>query len=157
MARRLRYTQAAVHYRRQMKEALTTDQQRGVRMRAAREAANLTLQGVANRIGVDKSTVWKWEHGQHRADDKHIEALSKLYGVTPEHLMFGVNPSDDTEHEAFGEFLLWLKTATVRDAVQPWMTEALRTAKIQLPPETEPTLETYKQLLFALFAVKSAK
>ena len=48
----------------------------------------LTLEQVANEVGVGKSTVRKWETGMiaNMRNDK-IKALAKTLGTTPEYLM----------------------------------------------------------------------
>lgn len=44
-------------------------------IRKAREAKKLTLQALADKLGVSKQLVWQWEKGQSDART-HIKALS---------------------------------------------------------------------------------
>lgn len=58
------------------------------RIKALRQEKRLTLEQVANVVGVGKSTVRKWETGMiaNMKRDK-IAALAKALGTTPEYLM----------------------------------------------------------------------
>ena len=58
------------------------------RIRELRQARNLTLEQVADVVGVGKSTVRKWETGMiaNMRRDK-IAALAKVLGTTPAYLM----------------------------------------------------------------------
>lgn len=50
--------------------------------RALREAAGLSLADVAEPIGVDRSTVWRWERGLRRPHGeparRYLELLTEL-------------------------------------------------------------------------------
>nr|WP_255416968.1 helix-turn-helix transcriptional regulator [Erythrobacter sp. HKB08] len=54
----------------------------GERIRRLRGEAGLTLDAVAERIGVSKPTVWAWEHEKARPTQGHLDALAKLLGAT---------------------------------------------------------------------------
>ncbi len=56
----------------------------GDRIKQRREELGLTMEDLGNRVGVAKSTVMKWEHGDiaHMRLDK-ITALVKALGVSP--------------------------------------------------------------------------
>lgn len=58
------------------------------RIKTLRKEKGLTLEQVANIVGVGKSTVRKWETGMiaNMKRDK-IASLAKALGTTPEHLM----------------------------------------------------------------------
>ena len=58
------------------------------RIKALRKERGLTLEQVADIVGVGKSTVRKWETGMiaNMKRDK-IAALAKALGTTPEYLM----------------------------------------------------------------------
>ena len=58
------------------------------RIRELRQSKNLTLEQVADVVGVGKSTVRKWETGMiaNMRRDK-IAALAKALGTTPAYLM----------------------------------------------------------------------
>lgn len=64
----------------------------GARLRAARRAAGLMQQQVAEAIGVQRRAVYTWESGQ-RLPAEHLPALAALYGVTTSYLLHGVEPS----------------------------------------------------------------
>src|SRR3990167_10512505 len=54
------------------------------RLAAARHAAGLTQEKLAQRLSVTTTTVARWElsSGQYRPTLAHLEALASLYGVT---------------------------------------------------------------------------
>lgn len=58
------------------------------KIKELRLTRGLTLEQVANEVGVGKSTVRKWETGMiaNMRNDK-IKALAKALGTTPEYLM----------------------------------------------------------------------
>ena len=59
-----------------------------IRIKELRQAKGLTLEQVANVVGVGKSTVRKWETGMiaNMKRDK-IASLAKALGTTPAYLM----------------------------------------------------------------------
>lgn len=63
-----------------------------------RTAKGLTLEQVANVVGVGKSTVRKWETGMiaNMRRDK-IAALAKALGTTPAYLMGWLDEVDETK------------------------------------------------------------
>jgi transcriptional regulator with XRE-family HTH domain len=58
------------------------------RIKSLRRSRGLTLEQIANVVGVGKSTVRKWETGMiaNMKRDK-ISSLAKALGTTPEYLM----------------------------------------------------------------------
>ncbi len=55
------------------------------RLRQLRKERSLTLQEVADHLGVTRASASKWETGLNHPSFKRLEALAKLYGVsTPE-------------------------------------------------------------------------
>ncbi len=50
------------------------------RLREAREAAGLTQQAAAARLGVPQSFISKCESGERRLDVLELDALARLYG-----------------------------------------------------------------------------
>jgi len=49
-----------------------------------REHLNLSPQKVADRLGVSRETVWRWENEQHRLNPEKIAALADAYDIEPE-------------------------------------------------------------------------
>lgn len=60
----------------------------GLRLKAARMAANLTQQAVGDRFGVKKVTVSAWETGEGCPDALVLKSLAKLYGTSADGLLF---------------------------------------------------------------------
>lgn len=71
------------------------------RIAALRAAASLTQAGVAELIGVDQSTVRRWEVGSHAIPDARKVELAGLFGVSVGHLMCW--PSADKGNNGNGE------------------------------------------------------
>lgn len=63
----------------------------GARLRFAREEAGLSRDHVIAlpEIGISRSTLQQWESGNTEASLETLDKLSKLYGVSPEYLIFG--------------------------------------------------------------------
>ena len=61
----------------------------GDRLKAAREDAALSRNRVAESVDVGTPTLQQWETGGREASIETIGKLAELYGVTPEHLIFG--------------------------------------------------------------------
>lgn len=61
----------------------------GNRLKAAREDAALSRNRVAESVDVGTTTLQQWETGGREASIETIGKLAELYGVTPEHLIFG--------------------------------------------------------------------
>ncbi len=70
------------------------------KIKELRQAKGLTLEQVANVVGVGKSTVRKWETGMiaNMKRDK-IADLAKALGTTPAYLM-GWNEDDNKEEKS---------------------------------------------------------
>jgi transcriptional regulator with XRE-family HTH domain len=47
-----------------------------------RLAAGLSQPKLADRVGVDQSTVSRWESGDCRPEAKHYPKLAKVFGIT---------------------------------------------------------------------------
>ena len=57
------------------------------RIKDLRRAANMSLEQVAERFGVDPSTVHRWETGEIEMTSRRMLELAGLFGVTPGALM----------------------------------------------------------------------
>lgn len=63
-----------------------------------RKQNNLSQEELAEKIGVSRQAVSKWERAEASPDTDNLIELAKLYGVTLDELLNGKNPdSDDTE------------------------------------------------------------
>lgn len=68
-----------------------TDQIIGRRIREKRAEAGMTLQHVAEQIGVDRDTLYKWETGRHRMAASKLIAIAEVIGCSSISLLRGVN------------------------------------------------------------------
>lgn len=57
-------------------------------LRAWRNFRDLTLEQVANSLGVGPQAVHKWEAGKTPVDLKRLRQLAEIYGTTPDALLF---------------------------------------------------------------------
>jgi transcriptional regulator with XRE-family HTH domain len=56
---------------------------RELRLARARVAPSaFTLGALASRIGVDQSTLWRWERGTQRPTRRHVRALAREFAVS---------------------------------------------------------------------------
>src|SRR5262250_1316493 len=74
-------------------QALTIDEQIGARLRAARLQAVLTQDELAQALGVDRSTVAKWEAGQRGLTVENLIRATTVLEIPPQQLV--VEPADD--------------------------------------------------------------
>lgn len=61
-------------------------------LRALRKSANLTMEEVAEKIGVSRQSVAKWENNEGMPDIGNCQALAELYDVTLDALVKGDYP-----------------------------------------------------------------
>ena len=61
-------------------------------MRAMREKKDMSQQAVALEIGVERSTVAKWERGKSRPRAELLPKLAKLFGCSIEELLVPDGP-----------------------------------------------------------------
>ena len=61
-------------------------------MRAMREKKDMSQQAVALEIGVERSTVAKWESGKSRPRAEMLPKLAKLFGCSIEELLVPDGP-----------------------------------------------------------------
>ena len=72
------------------KEETVVQQTLGERLKAVRMRYNMTQEFVAERLGVSRQAVSKWETGSAEPSTSNLLALAKLYGVSPEELLKSV-------------------------------------------------------------------
>ena len=66
------------------------------RLRAAREAADLTLDAVGKAVGVTAQAVYRWEKGSSLPSSDRIARLARVLNVTPDYLLTGTDSVRDT-------------------------------------------------------------
>lgn len=62
----------------------------GEAIKAHRMERNMTQEFVAGELGVSRQAVSKWESGASDPSTSNLLALAKLFGVSPEELLRGV-------------------------------------------------------------------
>jgi len=142
---------------RRLHMSLKADPRRGERLRELRKKRGLTQLQVAVELGVEKSSVSRWESGDVFPRD-NLNGLAALYQTEPEFITFGIETVDDLDtYPAFGEFLTWLAGSPYAKITPQWMVEALRTLRPRLPADAEPNLEVYQHLHRAMLAMPRGK
>ena len=116
----------------------------GARLRFAREEAGLSRDHVIAlpEIGISRSTLQQWESGNTEASLETLDKLSKLYGVSPQYLIFG-----DTEaqpHQASASDI-----AAISAAQGMSVEEAIDTLKAII--DTQPKLTEEEAFLLKEF------
>ena len=81
------------------------------RIKELRKERGLTLEQVANIVGVGKSTVRKWETGMiaNMKRDK-IATLSKALGTTPAYLMGWIEEEEQKKNDIQADIILEMRT-----------------------------------------------
>ena len=69
----------------------------GSQLNRLRRERSLTLEQVANALGVSKPTVWAWEKGKAKPLPERIEAIANVLGVETSELT-GTGQQSDTEN-----------------------------------------------------------
>lgn len=62
------------------------------RLRQLRQSKGMTLQQVAERLGVTRASVSKWEGGSSRPDMSRLDGLAQIFGVST-HYLLGLSAS----------------------------------------------------------------
>jgi len=68
----------------------------GTQLNRLRRERSLTLEQVANALGVSKPTVWAWEKGKARPLPERISGIAEILGVTESELS---GPGDQSKSE----------------------------------------------------------
>src|SRR5690349_944798 len=87
-------------------DAPTIDEQIGARLRAARLQAVLTQEELAQALGVDRSTVAKWEAGQRGMTVENLLRTAAVLETPPDQLLVepvGEKPAARTLSEVIVE------------------------------------------------------
>ncbi len=56
------------------------------RLRSLRETHGLSVRALAERVGVSKVTLWKWERGENQPRERHLIPLATALNVNPDEL-----------------------------------------------------------------------
>ncbi|MBU0780557.1 helix-turn-helix transcriptional regulator [Loktanella salsilacus] len=104
----------------------------GDRLTAAREAADLTVDGLATRLGVKVSTLAGWEQDVKEPRANRLQMLAGMLGVSLTWLLTGqgdglLPPSDDTPADTDARALL----AELRDLRLSMAASADRLARLE--------------------------
>lgn len=67
----------------------------GVRLNRLRREQSLTLEQVANALGVSKPTVWAWEKGKARPLPERIGPIAQVLGVAESELTSGTDAREN--------------------------------------------------------------
>lgn len=68
-----------------------------------RKANGLSQEELAEKIGVSRQAVSKWERGETSPDTENLIALAKLYNTSLDELIFGQEASGNSNEEAEAE------------------------------------------------------
>jgi transcriptional regulator with XRE-family HTH domain len=129
------------------------DEARGKRLRELRLRRGLTQQQVAIKLRIEKSSISRWEKGTSYPRD-YMRQLCELYETTPGYITFGTEADAYTTYSAFDEFIKWLDTSPLKASVTPRVLDVVRTTRMALRQGEEPTVETYKHLLYAALSMQ---
>lgn len=66
------------------------------RLANRRKEAKLSQETLAEKLGVSRQAVSKWERGESSPDTDNIIALAKLYNITIDELLYGSLPEEKT-------------------------------------------------------------
>lgn len=108
----------------------------GSRIRQARENKGYTQEYVAERLGVSRQAVFKWEKDRTKPDTANLVALSELLGITTDHLLRGDKSESVKKHRYSGE--VFFRAAIIPLLLLPlcWLTgifSGAYTEMVQIP------------------------
>ncbi len=86
------------------------------RIQYLRKAKGLSQEDLADRVGVSRQAVSKWESEQSTPDLEKIIILSDIFGVTTDYILKGIEPTGkdaDNSKEFAGKVLYIASTAFV--------------------------------------------
>lgn len=72
---------------------MSLNEELGQRLQQLRKAKGFSQEELADRVGVSRQAVSKWEGGQTAPDLERLLALSKQLDVTTDYLLTGQHPA----------------------------------------------------------------
>ena len=133
------------------------DEARGLRIAALREARNLTQVQLCRKIGVNSQTISRWERGD-KISPKNFDKLVKFLGASAEFILDGTAGAAVVTYAAFDEYKAWLdQNPDELAALPPGALENIRTFRLSLSNEYEPTLQSYMVLHSFMVGLKKRK
>ena len=73
------------------------------RLYELRKQQGLSQEELAEKLGVSRQAVSKWERSEASPDTDNLIALAKIYGMSLDELVFGEKKTADTEQEQSSE------------------------------------------------------
>lgn len=83
----------------------------GNRIKMARENADMSLNDVALKLGVNKSTILRYENGEiSKVKAPIIEALAKVLRVSPHYLLGWIDEEEQKKNDIQADIILKMRT-----------------------------------------------
>lgn len=76
------------------------------RIQYLRKNRGLSQEELADKVGVSRQAVSKWESGQSTPDIEKIIVMSELFEVTTDYILKGIEPADMTNKKTIYSFYL---------------------------------------------------
>jgi transcriptional regulator with XRE-family HTH domain len=113
----------------------------GNRIKMAREKADMSLNDVASKLGVNKSTILRYENGEiSKVKAPIIEALADALRVSPHYLLGWQEESEEKKNDLIAEAVIKMRTD-----------ETFASVVENLYKLDQDKLETINQMLNTLF------
>lgn len=65
----------------------------GYNIKKRREEEVWSQKKLADKVGVQRSQISKWERGKVNPSDKSVACVARMFGITPEELRYGDPPT----------------------------------------------------------------
>ena len=83
----------------------------GNRIKKAREKADMSLNDVALKLGVNKSTILRYENGEiSKVKAPIIDALAKVLRVSPHYLLGWIDEEEEKKNDILADIILKMRT-----------------------------------------------
>ncbi|WP_243111222.1 helix-turn-helix domain-containing protein [Acutalibacter sp. 1XD8-33] len=83
------------------------------RIQSLRKARGLSQEELAERLGISRQAVSKWESGQSMPELDKVTALSDCFGVTTDYLLKGVEPEKQEADRGLGSRVLYIASTAI--------------------------------------------
>lgn len=115
----------------------------GRRIQELRREKGISQEGLAEKMGVSRQAVSKWESGQSAPDLEKLVALSEFFGTTTDYLLKGIEPvqAGDSEWNRSAENVAVMETERVTQS-----------GSSQINPQTKRSLSRSKDIAFVTAA-----